>query len=259
VYGQQAGAFPHVRDSLKLDGMLFVDPTAGDGADERSSPRLLVHHARHLFARGIPVRGELFERERTTFQQLTSNLVEFDKDEIALAHHEDAVLEVSRINRERMAVVYCDDPNTSYDSTLVLDNRLWLFSERATTVITCIGANAGGVGRMNGHYPASLERYFALLDLAERERYFRRLPSLVRIPNDPGRFAYMIVGSDQFKDSMEKSLGHIAREYGGIIVTGFAKVREALRQLHTFSERTMKRRAEQAELFESQTYALDTN
>jgi len=235
-FGQQVGMFalPHVRRKLRLDGMLFVDPTAGDAQEPDTSPRLFMRHAHYLYTRGILVRGHLFEREPTTFAELRTNLerAHYDAD-ITTLHQADATISVSQLDRRNLAVVYTDDPNTSHSSTLVADTRNWLFSEPATTVIACIAANAGGIARLDGHYERSLERYLDLLNLAEREPYYRRLPAFVTIPRDPSRWGYMVISSDHFAKQMSESLTSIQKEFQGSVIVGFPDVRQALRDLHT--------------------------
>jgi|SRR5215471_316432 len=235
-FGQQVGMFalPHVRRKLRLDGMLFVDPTAGDADEPDTSPQLFMRHAHYLYVRGISVRGHLFEREPATFAQLRANLerAHYDPD-ITTLRQTDATMCVSQLDRRNLAVVYTDDPNTSHGSTLVPDIRDWLFSEPATTVIACIAANAGGVARLEGHYEQSLGRYLDLLDLAEREPYFRRLPAFVTIPKDPSRWGYMVISSDHFAKQMTESLTSIQKEFQGTVLVGFSEVRQALRDLHT--------------------------
>ena len=240
LVGQQAGAYPHVQRRNRMTGFTVIDPTAGDGADPRSTPALLRRHCEHVESKGHAATHLMFERDPATFDALTAAGFE--------AINSDAIMEVPRLERfERDALTYIDDPNHSGASTLTTEVLEWLFEGEFVTVFASIGANANGIARKAEHYEESFQRYSDLLRLSEQAWPFRREVVLCRLDGDAHRWGYIVVVSAKFFEPVRqwfaRAMTEVPVQHGGRtiylrgrVVVGFA---DALTELTAMHKRRM--------------------
>lgn len=215
VIGQQVGAFPWVMDTLRVQGMIIVDATAGNGRllgkgapiDEFSTPHMMARQlawAKGNWRRSAEIAVHLIDRDPGCVAQLREDI---NIGTGLTVHEGDSRAIVPTLSRSDHLVVYIDDPNHSGSSTLDHNVVAWLTEDEAPcTIFAAIGANVAGMARLPGHYEESLARYENLLFMARSSRSrFPRVPILCRLHADASRWGYLTIGSARFAESVQNA------------------------------------------------------
>ncbi len=249
VVGALAGmaSRPGVRAAFP-GGQVMVDMTAGDivggpagptaGAlfdisevapDEDASHAILMRHAGF---RGVPASVWLFERNAAQAARLASFYAGHSYVHVTAGPSHELVRQVVPMTR-RASLLLVDDPNSTASSTLTPEAVGWAFDWAGTTLIACMGVNAGGVAKGVGHYEASRERYARVLSAAREQR--GRYAAAARLANDAHRWGYLVITTAAAERAVRQEIERMHRRTSMRVepAYGFAEVERMLDAMHT--------------------------
>ncbi len=253
VVGALAGmaTLPAVREKFP-GGQVMVDMTAGDivggpggptpgtlfdvvdiAPDATASHAILSKHAAWTASRtGQTPRIYLFEKEPAQAARLAQHYAD-DCDVVVTCGRSDERLRYVVPIMHRGSLLLVDDPNSTGSSTLTTEVVDWAFGWSGTTLIACMGVNAGGVAKNPDHYPASREQYQRVLDAAQAQG--GRYAAAARLRGDSHRWGYLVITTKSASRAVDDAIARMRNRTSFPVepALGFRQVEQMLDALHT--------------------------
>lgn len=237
ILGREVGVVGVKRWTYQL-----IDLCAGNGQpnehSELSSPELLIRHAAYLWGRRRPARVHLFERDRSTYDELRSRVPELVR---AAAHHQkhsdpvpppeffidcvdvhhgDVRTLLPSLHLEKTTAIFVNnDPNKISDWALTVQvfDALRAVTPNITTFST-MGCNVGGYRRILPAFPERLADWRGSIE-STVSRIPRSHDALVgALEKDAARWGYLITGPAKWKARYHEGL---TKAFSGAIKTAW--------------------------------------
>ncbi len=183
---------------------VILDLCAGDGtadhASGTSSPELLLKHAEFARRRDYRTIAVFVERDVATYDLLRSNVPRHD-DNIVIRGDSRDPNTITDVWTPNSAVFVHNDPNTVQD--FALSDQLLARLPEATTTLSTLGCNAGGLKRLP---PEARSRWYEHVERIVANKPRRHDACLIRPDGDASCFAWLLTGPTVWRDRYAKDI-----------------------------------------------------